>query len=232
MVTVGFQHSPREKIFEAVIDSVDVKPVRDLSPRDIEHDNPEFRRVEETIHFMEQIYGRSVSPDDPVTVVRFSAIVERPTEMSDRLRPQGPAPKHGRLRSTPPPVLAAKPVASFDLAVARAVSGRSFRPLWLIRTPTRRLWPAAIVNFRFPSLCFPSDSVSVPLQRLLARAGHLTLIRARRFRTVASSVTIATPPNLVVKRRSAPRLSVRPFVAMSRKWYVVDGVSPVIVAAT
>ena len=91
MVTVGFQHSPREKIFEAVIDSVDVKPVRELSPRDIEHDNPEFRRAEETVHFMEQIYGRSVSEDDLVTVVRFSAIVERPQEISDRLRPQAPA---------------------------------------------------------------------------------------------------------------------------------------------
>ena len=91
MVTVGFQHSPREKIFEAVIDSVEVKPVRDLSPRDIEHDNPEFRRVEETIHFMEQIYGRSVSMEDPVTVVRFSAIVERPSEITDRLRPQAPS---------------------------------------------------------------------------------------------------------------------------------------------
>jgi hypothetical protein len=90
MVTVGFQHSPREKIFEAVIDSVDVKPVGELSPRDIEHDNPEFRRVEETIHFMEQIYGRPVSTEDLVTVVRFSAIVERPSEFADRMRPQAP----------------------------------------------------------------------------------------------------------------------------------------------
>ena len=91
MVTVGFQHSPREKIFEAVIDSVDVKPVGELSPRDIEHDNPEFRRVEETIHFMEQIYGRPVSTEDLVTVVRFSAIVERPSEITDRMRPQAPS---------------------------------------------------------------------------------------------------------------------------------------------
>jgi hypothetical protein len=44
MVTVGFQHAPREKIFDAVVDSVEVKRVRELSPRDIEHDNPEFRR--------------------------------------------------------------------------------------------------------------------------------------------------------------------------------------------
>ena len=91
MVTVGFQHSPREKIFEAVIDAVDVKKVSDLSPRDIEHDNPEFRRTDETIHFLEQIYGREVSPDDTVTIVRFSAIVDRPSEISERLHPGAPA---------------------------------------------------------------------------------------------------------------------------------------------
>jgi hypothetical protein len=91
LVTVGFQHSPREKIFEAVIDAVDVKRVADLSPRDIEHDNPEFRRVEETVHFLEQIYGREVSLEEPVTVVRFSAIMQRPQEISDRMRPEAPS---------------------------------------------------------------------------------------------------------------------------------------------
>ena len=75
-ITVGYQHSPREKIFAAVIDDVEVKRVRELSPRDIEHDNPEFRRLDETIGFLEQIYGREVSTEDTVTVVRFSQIVE------------------------------------------------------------------------------------------------------------------------------------------------------------
>ncbi|MEA2405457.1 MAG: hypothetical protein QOE08_2104 [Thermoleophilaceae bacterium] len=91
LVTVGFQHSPREKIFDAVIDAVDVKRVSELSPRDVEHDNPEFRRVEETVHFLEQIYGREVSHDDTVTIVRFSAILERPSEISDRMRPEAPS---------------------------------------------------------------------------------------------------------------------------------------------
>jgi hypothetical protein len=90
LITVGFQHSPREKIFEAVIDAVDVKHVRDLSPRDIEHDNPEFRRLEETVHFLEQIYGREVAEDDTVTIVRFSAILERPEQISERLSPGAP----------------------------------------------------------------------------------------------------------------------------------------------
>ena len=90
LITVGFQHAPREKIFEAVIDAVEVKLVRDLSPRDVEHDNPEFRRLEETVHFLEQIYGREVEQEDIVTVVRFSAIVERREELAERLLPGGP----------------------------------------------------------------------------------------------------------------------------------------------
>ena len=90
MVTVGFQHSPREKIFLAVIDEVEVKRVKELSPRDIEHDNPEFRRQDETVHFLEQIYGRSIGHDDTVTVVRFSQVFERRPEIADRLSPQAP----------------------------------------------------------------------------------------------------------------------------------------------
>jgi hypothetical protein len=78
-VTVGYRHSPREKIFAAVIDDVEVKQVNELSPRDIEHDNPEFRRLEETVAFLEKIYTRPISQEDPVTVIRFSQIVERPT---------------------------------------------------------------------------------------------------------------------------------------------------------
>ena len=90
MVTVGFQHSPREKIFDAVIDSVEVKDVKDLSPRDIEHDNPEFRRLDEMVHFLEQIYGRKIEMEDKVTVVRFSKISDRPSEISERMRPSAP----------------------------------------------------------------------------------------------------------------------------------------------
>jgi 8-oxo-dGTP pyrophosphatase MutT (NUDIX family) len=91
LVTIGYQHSPREKIFNAVIDQVEVKRVKDLSPRDIEHDNPEFRRVDEMVHFLEQIYGRNVGMDDTVTVVRFSQIIENPPELRDRIHGLGGA---------------------------------------------------------------------------------------------------------------------------------------------
>ena len=90
MITVGFQHSPREKIFEAVIDTVEVKRVAELSPRDIEHDNPEFRRLDEMVHFLEQIYGRKVEMQDIVTVVRFSQIADRRSEISERMQPGTP----------------------------------------------------------------------------------------------------------------------------------------------
>ncbi len=91
LVTIGYQHSPREKVFLAVIDSVEVKRIKELSPRDIEHDNPEFRRTEELVHFLEQIYGREVSLEDTVTVVRFSQVVENPPDLQDRLRGVGGA---------------------------------------------------------------------------------------------------------------------------------------------
>jgi hypothetical protein len=91
MITVGFQHSPRERIFEAVIDSVDVKRVDELSRRDIEHDNPEFRRLDEMVHFLEQIYGRKVEMEDLVTVVRFSQIAEYRSEIGERMRPDAPS---------------------------------------------------------------------------------------------------------------------------------------------
>jgi hypothetical protein len=91
LVTIGYQYSPREKIFDAVIDQVEVTRLRDLSPRDIEHDNPEFRRHEDLVHFLEQIYGRTVTLDDVVTVVRFSQILDKPAGMTEAIKGFGGA---------------------------------------------------------------------------------------------------------------------------------------------
>lgn len=89
-ITVGFRHNPREKIFAAVIDDVEVKKVEGLSPRDIEHDNPEFRRLEDTVQFLGKIYDRPISMDDTVTVIRFSQIVERPSTQFGNGEPPSP----------------------------------------------------------------------------------------------------------------------------------------------
>jgi hypothetical protein len=77
-VLVGVRFGPREKIFEAVIDKVEVKSLGELSPREIEHDNPEIRRTDEMATFLSQLYNRPVTHDDLVTVIRFSQIMNGP----------------------------------------------------------------------------------------------------------------------------------------------------------
>ena len=76
-VLCGTRFSPRERVFDAVIDKVEVKQLDELSPREIEHDNPEIRRPEEMATFLSQLYNREVSLEDTVTVIRFSEIVSR-----------------------------------------------------------------------------------------------------------------------------------------------------------
>ena len=73
-VLCGPRYSPRRHIFDAVIDKVDVKALHDLSPNEIEHDNPEIRDVDGLTRFLGQLYNRDVSGEDTVTVIRFSAI--------------------------------------------------------------------------------------------------------------------------------------------------------------
>jgi hypothetical protein len=74
-VLVGQRYGQREKIFDAVIDKIEVKRLGDLSPREIEHDNPQIRHTDEFVKFLGQLYNREVSEDDTVTVIRFSSIV-------------------------------------------------------------------------------------------------------------------------------------------------------------
>ena len=75
-VLCGVRYGQRERIFDAVIDKVEVKPLRDLSPREIEHDNPQIRRVDEMVWFLSQLYNRDVDEDEIVTLIRFSQIAQ------------------------------------------------------------------------------------------------------------------------------------------------------------
>jgi hypothetical protein len=76
-ILVGTRFGPREKVFDAVIDKVEVKALGGLSPREIERDNPEMRRPEDMANFLGQLYNREVSEDDTVTVIHFSEILAR-----------------------------------------------------------------------------------------------------------------------------------------------------------
>ena len=53
--------------------------MRELTQREIERDNPEFRLVEDTLHFLSHIYSREVALDDTVSVIHFSEIIEFPS---------------------------------------------------------------------------------------------------------------------------------------------------------
>ena len=76
-ILVGTRFGPREKVFDAVIDKVEVKALGELSPREIERDNPEMRRPEDMSNFLGQLYNREVSEEDTVTVIHFSEILAR-----------------------------------------------------------------------------------------------------------------------------------------------------------
>jgi len=77
-VLCGNRFSAREYVFDAVIDKVEVKTLGELSPREIEHDNPEIRRTDEMATFLGQLYNREVQASDIVTVIRFSQILSGP----------------------------------------------------------------------------------------------------------------------------------------------------------
>ncbi|HYY75865.1 MAG TPA: ASCH domain-containing protein [Gaiellaceae bacterium] len=74
-VLVGLRYGPREKIFDAVVDKVEVKPLAECSPRELEKDNPEIRRTEDMAHFLGQLYNREVTEEAVVTVIHFSEIL-------------------------------------------------------------------------------------------------------------------------------------------------------------
>jgi hypothetical protein len=73
-VLCGSRYSPRDKVFDAVIDKVEVKRLGELSPNEVEHDNPMLRTPEEMAGFLSQLYNRDVTLEDTVTLIRFSEI--------------------------------------------------------------------------------------------------------------------------------------------------------------
>ena len=73
-VLVGQRFGPRERVFDAVIDKVEVKPLGDVSPREMQHENASLRTLDEFVDFLRKLYNRDVREDDTVTVIHFSEI--------------------------------------------------------------------------------------------------------------------------------------------------------------
>ena len=75
-VTVGRRFGPRQKLFCAIIDDVTVKPIQELTRREIEKENSEFRHLDDLITLLSRLYDRAVTPLDTVTIIQFSRISE------------------------------------------------------------------------------------------------------------------------------------------------------------
>lgn len=75
-VTIGQRFGRHTKLFTGILDAVEVKPVRELSPRDIQRENPEFRSQDDILALLSRVYSRDVSADDLVTIIYFSPVDE------------------------------------------------------------------------------------------------------------------------------------------------------------
>jgi hypothetical protein len=71
-VTLGPRFGRRQKLYSAILDRVEVKTLAELSPRDIERENPEVRTQDEIIDLMSRIYGEFITPNHLITVIYFS----------------------------------------------------------------------------------------------------------------------------------------------------------------
>ena len=77
-ITVGRRFGPRQRLFTAIIDEVIVKQSGELTTREVEKENPEFRIAEEVMTLLSRIYDRVVTPLDTVTIISFSPVREEP----------------------------------------------------------------------------------------------------------------------------------------------------------
>lgn len=75
-ITIGPRFGRRQKLYSAILDRVEVKPISELSPRDIERENPEMRSHDEVISLLTRIYGEFVTPAHLATVIYFSRVDE------------------------------------------------------------------------------------------------------------------------------------------------------------
>lgn len=75
-ITVGQRFGRRRKLFTAIIDQVVVKPLNELTPRELDRENPEMRTHEELAKFLSMLYDRAVVAENLVTVVHFSPVSE------------------------------------------------------------------------------------------------------------------------------------------------------------
>ncbi|MDF2633177.1 MAG: hypothetical protein K0R78_51 [Pelosinus sp.] len=75
-ITYGKKLTPRKKLYQAIIDKIHIKKFSQLTADDLVHQNPTINTTEELIQFFETLYCKSISPNDIVSVIYFSEVLD------------------------------------------------------------------------------------------------------------------------------------------------------------
>lgn len=75
-VTFGPKYGTKQKLYTAMIDTVYTKEFHSLTMNDLRHQSPDITTVEELREYFERKYQQHILPEDIVTVIYFSEIVE------------------------------------------------------------------------------------------------------------------------------------------------------------
>lgn len=74
-ITIGKKYATKRKLYTAFLDRVKVKKIGELTKDDLAHQNPNIKTVGELIALFEEIYQKTITEDDDVTVIGFSEII-------------------------------------------------------------------------------------------------------------------------------------------------------------
>jgi hypothetical protein len=75
-ITIGPKYGQKRKLYSAMIDTVYTKEFHALTMNDLRHQSPDIQTVEDLREYFERKYQKHILPDDIVTVIYFSEILE------------------------------------------------------------------------------------------------------------------------------------------------------------
>ena len=75
-ITFGPKYGVKHKLYTAMIDTVYTKEFQSLTMNDLRHQSPDITTTEELREYFEKKYQQHILPEDIVTVIYFSEIVD------------------------------------------------------------------------------------------------------------------------------------------------------------
>ena len=79
-VTYGNRNETRRKIYTGAIDRVEYKRIKELTAEDLRNENPADPTQAHLLAFLQKVYDKPISPDDFVSVIYFSEIIDGSAE--------------------------------------------------------------------------------------------------------------------------------------------------------